>query len=113
MYQNHSRFVEQTQGLLLGFDKKKKKKIDMVHFMLYSMLDNVTLLSKLKGDIIQSWLYKMKGSTKLRYNGLLCKHKVVSVLEASVMLRITRDAIGKEFSILELISVCCAIIRHL
>ena len=50
LYQNYSRFVEQTQGLLLGFDIK----FDMVHFMLYSMFDNVTLLSKLKGDIIQS-----------------------------------------------------------
>ena len=55
----------------------------------------------------------MKGLTKLRYYGLLCKHKAISILEASIMLRIARDAIGKEFSTLELINVCYANTRHL
>ena len=55
----------------------------------------------------------MKGPTKLRYYSLLYKHKDISVLEARVMLRVTKDAIGKEIPTLELIDVCCANTRHL
>ena len=38
----------------------------------------------------------MKGLTKLKHYGLLCKHKAISVLEASVMLKIAKDVIVKE-----------------
>ena len=40
----------------------------------------------------------MKGLTKLKHCSLLCKHKAISVLEARVMLRIPKDAIGKGIS---------------
>ena len=38
----------------------------------------------------------MKGPTKLGHYSLLCKHKAISVLEARVMLRVAKDAIGKK-----------------
>ena len=37
----------------------------------------------------------MKGLTKLTHYSLLYKQKIISVLEASVMLRIARNAIEK------------------
>ena len=51
--------------------------------------------------------------TKLRHYGLLYKHKAIIVLEASIMLRISKDAIEKKNSTLKLIDVCCTNTRHL
>ena len=55
----------------------------------------------------------MNGLTKLGHYSLLCKHKAISVLQAIVMLRVAKDAIGKEIPILELIDVCCTNTTHL
>ena len=55
----------------------------------------------------------MKGPTELGYCSLLCKHKVISILEARVMLRVAKDTIGKKIPNLDLIDVCCANTRHL
>ena len=49
----------------------------------------------------------MKGLTKLRHYGLLCKHKAISILEVSIMLRIVKDTIENNIPTLELINICC------
>ena len=85
----------------------------LVHLVLYGMVGIVALLCHTRATHFNHYYMEMKGLTKLRHYGLLCTHKAISVLEASLIVESCMDCNWKGSPTFELISVCCVHTRHL